>query len=378
MLNVAMGGYNDFEGEEDLLSDSVALMTVHAAKGLEWPIVFVPSLTKKRFPSRNSGKPTDWLIPRDLFDAERYEGTDADERRLFYVAITRAREWLALSAHERVTKAKGAISPYITEVHEAYEEHLAYPEPWSEEQVINDNPELHITYSELAAYLNCGYSYWLKNRIGFPPELVQEIGYGKAVHHLLRVIAEETQRKKRALTPIDVDRILATDFFLPFAGKAVAARFKESARKLVQKYLHEHGEDMQRVWETERPFELALNGVVVSGRADVILDKHDGSADSLAIVDYKTSIDERELGLQLQVYAAAGLREGLDVQGAFLHDLDKADRQPVDISPSAIEGALLVVTDAAQGIKDRKFDPNPEVSRCSRCDVRAFCPKVAK
>jgi len=377
MLNIAMGGYDDFEGEEDIFSDSVALMTVHAAKGLEWPIVFVPALTKSRFPSRRSGQVKDWIISRELFDASRYEGTDGDERRLFYVAITRAREWLALSAHERVKIQKGPISPYITEVSEAYEEQLAYPVDWAESHVDAENPELHITYSELAAYLNCGHSFWLRSRIGFPPALIQEIGYGKAVHHLLRAIAEETQRKNRQLSPIDVDRILATDFFLPFAGKAVAARFKESARDLVFKYMNQYGEDMQRIWETERPFELALDGVVVSGRADVILDKHDGSPDSLAIVDYKTAIDDRELGLQLQVYAAAGLREGLDVQGAFLHDLDKEERITVDITESSIDAALKVVVDAATGIKNREFDAKPETSKCSRCDVRAFCRKAA-
>lgn len=378
MLNVAMGNYNDFEGEENLLSDSVALMTVHAAKGLEWPIVFVPSLTKKRFPSSNTGKKTDWIISREYFDAERYEGTDGDERRLFYVAVTRAREWLTLSAHERVNTTRGAISPYIQEVHEAFEGQLAYPVEWAATSKPEQGPELHISYSELAAYLNCGYSFWLRNRIGFPPELVQEIGYGKAVHHLLRAIAEETQRKKRPLSPIDVDRILATDFFLPFAGKAVATRFREGARKLVMNYLDNFGDDMQRVWETERPFELALDGVVVTGRADVILDRHDGAPDSLAIVDYKTAIDDRELGLQLQVYTAAGLREGLAVSGAFLHDLDEQKRLTVDISPAALQGAISVVVGAAKGIKNRKFEPNPEKSRCSRCDVRAFCPKAAK
>jgi len=378
MLNIAKEGYDDFEGEEDLLSDSVALMTVHAAKGLEWPIVFVPCLTKKRFPSSNTGRTIDWIIPRELFDASRYEGTIADERRLFYVAITRAREWLALSAHERVTNSKVGVSPFIEEVHEAYGHQLAYPPDWVDERIDGDDPELHITYSELAAYLNCGYSYWLRNRIGFPPEIVQEIGFGKAVHHLLRAIAEETQRKNRPLTAIDVDRILATDFFLPFAGKAVAARFKENARELVFKYMSEFGDDMQRVWETERPFELALPGVVVSGRADVILDRHEGAVDSLAIVDYKTAIDDRELGLQLQVYAAAGLREGLDINGAYLHDLDKQDRKSVDISIASIDAALVKVTDAAQGIKNRVFEAQPEKSKCSRCDVRAFCPKLAK
>jgi DNA helicase-2/ATP-dependent DNA helicase PcrA len=353
-------------------------MTVHAAKGLEWQVVFLPSLTKKRFPSSNTGKKTNWIIDRQHFDAERYEGTDSDERRLFYVAVTRAREWLALSAHERVNASRGAISPYIEEVHQSFSGELAYPQNWVITDTAEESPDLQISYSELAAYLNCGYSFWLRNRIGFPPELVQEIGYGKAVHHLLRAIAEETQRKQKPLSPTDVDRILATDFFLPFAGKALATKFREAAKSLVTNYLNTYGSDMQRVWATERPFELALEGVVVSGRADVILDQHDGSYESLAIVDYKTAIDDRELGLQLQVYTEAGLREGLSVEGAYLHDLDEQKRVPVDISTSARESAISVVIDAAKGIKNRKFEANPEKSRCSRCDVRAFCPKAMK
>jgi DNA helicase-2/ATP-dependent DNA helicase PcrA len=111
----------------------------------------------------------------------------------------------------------------------------------------------------------------------------------------------------------------------------------------------------------------------VSGRADIILDKHEGESESLAIVDYKTNIDDRELGLQLQVYAAAGLREGLDVRGAFLHDLEESSRQSVDISKSAIEETLNIVSAAAKGIKERKFDPKPQKKVCGMCDVKSIC-----
>lgn len=79
LTNYANGNYDDFDGEEDLSADAVALGTVHGAKGLEWPVVFLPSLTKGRFPSSRNGAPQDWLVPREMFDVSRYEGTDADE-----------------------------------------------------------------------------------------------------------------------------------------------------------------------------------------------------------------------------------------------------------------------------------------------------------
>lgn len=56
LVNYAVGGYDDFDGEEDLTLDAVALGTVHGAKGLEWPVVFLPSLTDGRFPSSRTGQ----------------------------------------------------------------------------------------------------------------------------------------------------------------------------------------------------------------------------------------------------------------------------------------------------------------------------------
>ena len=353
-------------------------MTVHAAKGLEWDAVFLPSLTKKRFPSSRSGQSKNWLVPTELFDRVRYEGSDSDERRLFYVAMTRAREWLSLSAHQAVKKGSVPISPYLDFVEKKYEEDLGYPKDWADSKNVDEDTDLQISYSEIAAYLECGHSYWLRNSIGFPPEIVEGIGYGKAIHHLMRAIAEQTVAKGRPLKPIDIDRIIATDFFLPYANNSIASRFRESAKSLVRKYMKDHADDMNRVWEVERPFELALPGVVVFGRADVILDRHEGKPESLAIVDYKTSTEGRELDLQLQIYTVAGQREGLDVRGAFIHDLSSYNRESVDTSESALEKAIETVSNAAQGIKDRVFEAKPTAPKCGRCDVRAICKAAIK
>ena len=377
MVNLAVDDYLDFEGEDDVTTDSVELMTVHASKGLEWDAVFLPSLTKTRFPSSRSGRSRDWLVPTELFDRHRYEGSDADERRLFYVAMTRAREWLSLSGHLKVKRGNAHPSPYINFVESKYEEELDYPREWAAVNRDVTSEDLQISYSDIAAYLECGHSYWLRNLIGFPPEIKDEIGYGKAIHHLMRVIAEQTTARGKPLKPIDIERILATDFFLPFANKAIASRFRESARKLVGDYMKNYAADMSRVWEVERPFELALPGVVIFGRADVILDRHEGKPDSLAIVDYKTSAEGRELDLQLQIYTIAGQREGLNVRGAFIHDLKIANRESVDTSESALQSAISVVTDAAKGIKERKFEAQPSISKCGRCDVRAICRAAA-
>lgn len=220
IVNYAQGAYEDFDGEPESVLDAIDLTTVHRAKGLEWPAVFVPSLTANRFPSSKSGSRQEWLVPRDRFDAERYEGGDADERRLLYVGMTRARDWLSLSRHERVTKQRTAASPYYEEIseYEVEPEEIEVPEfETSEDDAAR---ELALTYSEMALFIDCGLAYRLRNLVGFQPRLAAELGYGKAVRHVMRRMAEETARLGRIPDEKEIGEILDESFFLPAAKQA--------------------------------------------------------------------------------------------------------------------------------------------------------------
>ncbi|MGH3409997.1 MAG: ATP-dependent helicase, partial [Streptosporangiaceae bacterium] len=71
IINYAQGAYEGFDGEADFVLNAVDLTTVHRAKGLEWPAVFVPSMTAGRFPNTRAGRAQSWLVPRDRFNAAR-------------------------------------------------------------------------------------------------------------------------------------------------------------------------------------------------------------------------------------------------------------------------------------------------------------------
>jgi DNA helicase-2/ATP-dependent DNA helicase PcrA len=374
LVNYSAGNYDDFDGEEDLLADGVALGTVHGAKGLEWPIVFLPSLTDGRFPSARAGQERAWLVPSDRFDAQRYEGSDADERRLFYVALTRARDWLSLSSHLKVNKQGRKPSPYLKEC-VAFATGGSYPTNVEPKGV--EAPDLTVTYSELAAYTSCPHSFLLRNQLGFLPPIRGELGYGNAVHHVMRVIAEQTQAAGRLPTPRQINDLLTDDFYLPFANKPAHKQMRENARRLVFKYINEHRNDLLRTWATERPFELYLPGVVVSGRADVIYDGSDAAPENLVIVDYKTSTGGTIEPLQLQVYADAGRREGLSVSAAFIHDMATTERYSVAVDAAAVAAAEAAVLTTAEALTQRDFTPAPEKSKCQACDVHHMC-KAAK
>ncbi|MGD0876277.1 MAG: ATP-dependent DNA helicase [Acidimicrobiales bacterium] len=376
IINYANGAYEGFDGEPDFDLNAVDLTTIHRAKGLEWPVVFVPSLTAKRFPSTKSGRRQQWLVPRDCFAAARYEGGDPDERRLFYVAITRARDWLSLSRHERVNVNSADASPYWSEHADLAVDPVLIQLPQVEAVHDTDDDPIAVTYSEMAMFLDCGHAYRLRNLLGFEPRLAPELGYGKAVHHVLRTVADATRSSGQVPTSAEIDDILDGGFFLPTANKPAHRQLKDAARRLINEYASNHADDLFRIWETERPFELHLDDVTIAGRADVILDREDGVETALAILDYKTSTSAlSEHQLQLQVYTDAGRREGLDVRAAYVHDLRAGVRAAVPVDPDAIAAAEQTVAAAAVRLRGRDYNANPG-PRCRRCEVRTVCPSA--
>ncbi len=360
----ALEAYEDFGGEENFGTDEVVIATVHAAKGLEWPVVFVPCLVARRFPSSNAGSEREWLLPQKYFSKpvrRRYEGGEDDERRLFYVAMTRAKDVVYFSAFERLLKRRLRSVPLT-------------PPPASRPAQLEEKPEF--SFSDLADYENCPLSYRLRTLFGFQPQLAKELGYGRAVHHVLRRIADFVRHKGKLPAERELGRIFKEEFYLPFADKPAYEELHKAARKLVDRYLNKYSTDFERVWESERPFELHLDNAVVTGRADVILDREGGVVNSMAIVDYKTShmaVQNDVFAFQLAIYAAAGRREGINVAATYIHDLSAGVRIPVNVDETRVAAAKAHAETLVLGLAARQFPPKPEKKKCTGCDVRFFC-----
>lgn len=372
----SLDSYEGFAGEESLDYDAVTIATVHASKGLQWPIVFVPALTQKRFGAAKRDK-QEYLVPEDLFDRPRYTGSDEDEARLFYVAVTRARDGVYVSRFESTDKQSQPPSAFWRHAAQAVgtvtEPPAISPPDDRKGQANSETPIL--SFSELAAYDRCPLSFRLRSLVGFQPLLARELGYGKAVHHVLRRIGDGVKQGNPVPTGADLDQLIEKEFFLPFANKPAYEQMSKSAVKLISGFIRERKSDLERIWETERPFELHLDDAIVIGRADVILDA-DGSG-AMEIVDYKTATadDTTIHQRQLQIYTSAGRKEGAAVSGALLMDLTKPDQpEPVDVEPCDIEGAESWAGSAVQGMLRHIYGARPKVETCDYCDVSTFCP----
>ena len=383
----AQDAYEEFEGEDGTGIDAVQIMTVHGAKGLEWPVVFLPSLQDRRFPASRAGRSEEWVLPDEVLTQEikdRYAGGEEEERRLFYVAMTRARDVLYVSHFERTEKMSSKRSRFIDTIHPLQLPAWGGPEIPAEIALRNaaSTKPIAISLTELIRYDDCGYRFRLQRSIGFESQLVTELGFGRAIHHVLRRVAEEARELNRIPDLERVEEILERELYFPFANRSSEPLMKQKARNLVTRYLNNHREDFERVWATERPFELHLPMGFLAGRADVILDREGGRPDSLAVVDYKSGTDaasDENFRFQLQVYAAAARAEGLDVKAAYLHDLSaqQAPRTSIGISPAECGKAIARVEGLFGGLAERNFAAKPEARKCSKCEFQRICSRSA-
>jgi DNA helicase-2/ATP-dependent DNA helicase PcrA len=379
LVYYARDAYEDFPGEPAADLDAVDVLTVHQAKGLEWPVVFIPSLIGRRFPSFRSGTPQRWFLPDEVLSDEtrrRYEGGDAEERRLFYVALTRARDSVYLSGFKRMKNACKP-SPYLKEVAGHLPPVLTIlPVPTASSNEDSEVPPLEISFSDFALFEDCGHRYRLASLLGFQQEIAVELGYGKAIHHVLRHVAEVSKDKGKIPNAHELERLIDDEFYLPFANHAGFVRMHSAAGTLVRRYVTDYKDDLERVWAIERPFELHLEHGILAGRADIILDEEDGKIGSLAIVDYKVAKSEdrdARYAQQLAVYTTAGRGEGLQVDAAYLHELNDGERHSVNISEQATAEATTRVSNAMQRIREGHFPASPDDKKCGDCDYRLVC-----
>jgi DNA helicase-2/ATP-dependent DNA helicase PcrA len=365
---------------EDLRGvDAVQLMTVHQAKGLEWPVVFLPCLTARRFPTGKAGRQQRWSIPRNTegFDAERYEGSIEDEKRLFYVAVTRARDVLCMS-HFRHINTNQKPSKFI-QVLQHYASKINEKEdiPSAQIKTTSGSEEIQtFSPSEIITYLRCPYLYCLREVWGYKPKLDDALGYGKSLHYCLRCASERIKQGEDAEQVIH--ELMEEKFHLPYARPKPLQNLKKSAGEVLTGFVKRHIEDMRRIEEVEARLEFPLEKATITGRVDVIIKGPEGQP-TIEVRDYKTSdavTTFEELSLQLQIYALGLKRLHRPVDCASVAYLDPKhtghDIERVSIAECDLEAAKARAVRCIECIRAGSFKANPN-GHCDSCDFEQIC-----
>ncbi len=361
--------------------NAVRVMTVHQAKGMQWPAVFIPCLRANRFPSRRQGGRSIWsVIPENAVpNADRYKGTKEDERRLFYVALTRAEKYLFCSwGPVPSNQQQRKVSEFFTEL--TQNEFVLGADPSKEPPRLNpqeriaDAP-LPLTFSELRYYFQCPYDFKVRFLYGFDAPVNRALGFGKSLHDALCEIHAESIRGN-VPTIADIPKLVQDHLHLPFANEQVRENSVRGAEKALKLYLEKHGDNLTRLEHAEKIVELKLaEGIVVSGRIDLI---RRTDTNETAIVDFKSGENtqpQEMTRLQLQVYAAGYQKAtGKDADLVEIHNLEVGHIHREEVKESIIQQTLSRVVDAGKQIRDLNLPKHEKwCTACSTCDMAGIC-----
>jgi len=390
--------------------NAVRLMSVHLAKGLEFPHVFILRANTGSFPAQF--RETLVAFPCELLDPDSAAGGDdkslhsQDERRLFYVAMTRARDSLHIYARQGRGKVNKNPDGYTRELIEnaklrqwlrvipargsqtsleIFAEASAAPpfesrtSEWLELPVM-PGLESRLSASAVDTYHRCGLQFKLERDWRLAGKPAAAMQYGAAVHRVLKTYFDSV-RLGRPKTDDELIELFRTDL----AGSRIQDRYQH---ELYEKQGVEQLRDFlasarllaaEQVLHTEESFEIQIGSTKVAGRIDRI-DRRPGGG--VAIVDYKTgkardqeSADE---SLQLSLYAIAAREEwGYTVDALVFHNLENN----IPVVSTRTEAQLLAaretVQEAAAGIAAGDFRANPK-RHCSFCAYRSLCPEMEK
>ena len=352
------------------ISDSgnrVTISTVHAAKGLEWSVVFVPFLWSKRFPLRNSSHGTSF--PDGI--AERYGTTIEDEKRLWYVAVTRARDRLYFfsgSPGKHKKPSPFTYSAYFDRTLMLETCRLEGHEKLSEIVHCSRKMYLNLGVSDFLLMIECPFHFYLRRIKGVNVPVGQEFGAGNVLHKVIeRLLAEPG---------IDFRKIINQEVYLPLAEQFFEERVKRRITKRIKSLLDSGF--LEGIKFGENPFKITIENMVIVGIIDAIRETDEGAE----IIDWKSSIHERlknRYENQVRVYSAALRMKGLKVRRGLIYDLHQIARDrencilQVDISQSKIEELLrraeVNLRSLMQG--SPKIEQNP--ISCNACDVANVC-----
>ena len=364
--------------------NAVVITTVHQSKGLQWPVVFIPSMQRNRFPAKKQGGRTVWhLIPESsVQNYQRYVTNIDDERRLFYVAMTRAKKFLYCSFAPGDSRLFQRRSVFLDEINRSSDVqrsqmHREWPEPLPSVSKV-EIPTVRLSFSEWKYFSQCPYLFKLRFLYGFNEPIAEALGYGKSLHDALAEIHRHAI-DGRLLERHEATEVLEKHIHLPFAYPSLRDDLHNAALGAILRYMDQHTTNLTEATHSEQSVEFSpQDGLLVHGRIDLIT-QHDTGI--VRLIDFKSNHraqSEEITEAQLNVYAA-GYE---DLMGQLPDYIEVCNLDPnggstqTAVDREKVNATIDEVNVAASSIRQNAY-PRVDVSsgHCGTCGFRGICRK---
>ena len=366
------------------IEDGVVLLTAHGAKGLEWPVVFLARCVTASWAGRSHG-PFDIQLPDDLVPEPAPPGDAAvdEERRLFYVAATRARDRVVFTWARDYPRSWGdqTRTPFLLPLEGAALRAAAAAPPPSRRpaRAAGTPAPAHpsVSVSDLRAFRDCPRSFAYRTIWRLPVRDSVQSWFGTLVHDVLRVAA----LRRESGAAIDADSIASMwrDGWDASRGpKGAHPELRALGEEQLRRYVELPAWRDARIEAVEDRVVLPMNGAEIVGRFDRV----DADGGAPTVVDYKTSrprsADSLRKDIQVRAYAVAMAgRASAQRVAVELHYLQTGEVSRIEFDHEFLNRSarqLSAITDElVRAWHGNDFAPRPAQWKCQRCPYRTVC-----
>jgi DNA helicase-2/ATP-dependent DNA helicase PcrA len=378
---VLLSGEDEEPAPVEGLLDAIQVMTIHQAKGLEFEAVFVPGLVEGRLPQ--SGRSPRFELPPAVLEplVRGREDVIAEERRLLYVAMTRARRRLYLTrASHYESGRRWRDSRFIAEVRSAgartvmEREVIASERPTPQPSPLRGEGEIVLSYSAISAYRDCPRQYWYRYEQRLPVVQSAEAVQGVILHEVLRRAGEARQSGKRMTAALVTSLHSAVWAATAFPDARRAPTFKRNGAEQLEAYRKSGGFDPRPEY-LEQPFSAAVDGWTLRG----VIDRVDRTDSGWRILDYKSGrpVTRGRRDLQVALYAM-GAASALHLEPVQLEVVYLASGETLQLErPDALVAeAQKQGAEVAESVRAGRFEARPDRRRCRLCPYRLACAEA--
>jgi len=384
--------------EADLDTDAVNVLTIHKAKGLEFRVVFLVSLVNGRFPVPRRRQPIELpdvlikeILPMGDFHLQ-------EERRLFYVGMTRAKEALYLtSASDYGGQRTRRISQFVIEalgkevaekekikakaIQEIQRFAPAKAAKKTKKEKTPQDKVISLSYYKIDDYLTCPLKYKYVNILRVPIMEHHTVVYGRAMHDAVCKFFQYKLSGKIMELKVLLDTFSKSFDPQGFLDeKHQEERFRIGSEALVRFYNSENTKDAKPLY-IEKEFSFMQENNKITGRFDRIDIEQDGAV----IIDFKTSqISKQEdaqrrtkESLQLVLYALAykNINKKLPKR-AELHFLESGLIGSTVIEEEDLQKITEKIREVSAGIRKQDFPATAAYMSCTYCAYNQICPSA--
>jgi ATP-dependent DNA helicase UvrD/PcrA len=422
--------HRDVESDDEETPDVIRVMTVHASKGLEFPVVYLPGIVKQRFPVSKRSKPveppTGMLPPESEGDAAHETG----EACLFYVGATRARDHLVLSYAERYGKKNYKRSAYIDtllmdlpgerirrlvwkdnqngtdqdvgaglaparlshmETEPTVDDRPANEPTWlnpfssqPSDHFIEARKPKTLTLSALETYHYCPRQYMYSTIYGFYGEKSAYSAFRQATHDTVEELKQKLETNKgiegwdgELLTEDETQELYSQHWqeqkghTLPFA--ALYERHGHEVTEMIRRKLLASGNTN---WQLRPKFTVDIAGTSIEVTVDrVEAPAQDGEPIKFVRTRFgkrkeKPTATAREM---LYAHASRQHHQGRTIE-LQLHNMSTGETYPITLNNKKEQSLYNEFEQAILGLERNEFPPKPDVMKCPTCPFFLICP----